>query len=80
MDKANLLLDPMCMKLMYRFNFRDCLYLDENGHKTRTCVRQDGFCCFVCPSETPHWRRKDEAKKPIAASKQISMDSFWGEL
>jgi len=79
-DKANLLLDALCMELMYRFNFRDCLYLDGNGHKTKPCVRQDGFCCFVCPSETPYWRREDEAREPTAAPAQISMDRFWGEL
>ena len=79
-DKANLLLDALCMELMYRFSFRDCLYLDGNGHKTKPCVRQDGFCCFVCPSETPYWRREDEAREPTAAPAQISMDRFWGEL
>ena len=79
-DKANRLLDALCMELMYRFNFRDCLYLDSNGHKTKPCVRQDGFCCFVCPSETPYWRREDETREVAAALTQMNMDRFWGEL
>ncbi len=74
-DKANRLLDGLCMELMYRFNYRDCLYLDGNGRKTKPCVRQDGFCCFVCPSETPYWRREVEAKQPAEAV-QKRMDSF----
>jgi len=66
-DKANRRLDGLCMELMYRFGFRDCLYLDENGRKTKPCTRSDGFCCFVCPSEIPYWRNEAEAKKPAAA-------------
>jgi hypothetical protein len=76
-DKANRLLDALCMELMYRFDYHDCLYLDKNGYKTKPCVRQDGFCCFVCPSDIPYWRKEDEDKE--LASKQLSMDSFWGD-
>ena len=79
-DKANLLLDALCMELVYRFDFRDCLHLDGNGHKTRPCVRQDGFCCFVCPSDTPYWRREDEARELTSTPAQARLDSFWGEL
>jgi len=74
-DKANHRLDGLCMELMHRFNYRDCLYLDENGHKTTPCNRQDGFCCFVCPSETPYWRKEGEAKEPVAAV-QKTLDGF----
>lgn len=77
-DKANRKLDALCMELMYRFNYRDCLYLDGNGHKTTPCTRADGFCCFVCPSETSYWRREDEVKKPAEAV-QKKIDSFWGD-
>jgi len=59
-DKANRRLDSLCMELMHRFNYRDCVYL-QNGRKTKPCVRPDGFCCFVCPSETPYWRKETEA-------------------
>ncbi len=76
-DKANRLLDALCMELMYRFNYRDCLYLDGNGHKTKSCVRADGFCCFVCPSEIPYWRKEDEIKETVPASVQTKMDNFW---
>ena len=79
-DKGNRLLDGLCMELMYRFDFRDCVYLDKNGHKTKPCIRPDGFCCFVCPSETPYWRKEVEAKEPAEAVVQKRMASFWGEI
>ena len=77
-DKGIWLLVSLCMELMYRFDFRDCVYLDKNGHKTKPCIRPGGFYCFVCPSETPYWRKEAEAKEPVEAA-QKKMDSFWGE-
>jgi len=59
-DEANRLLDALCMELMYRFDFHDCLYL-ENGRKTKPCTDADGFCCFACPSDKPYWH--DEERK-----------------
>lgn len=61
-DKANLLLDALCRELMYRFDFRDCLYI-ENGRKTKPCTRADGLCCFVCPSAKPYWRNEEQEGK-----------------
>jgi len=61
-DKAKLLLDALCMELMYRFNYRDCLYI-ENGRKTKPCIRQNGLCCFVCPSEKPYWRGEEKREE-----------------
>ena len=75
-DKANLLLDALCTELMYRFNYRDCLYLDGNGHKTKPCARADGFCCFVCPSEIPYWQKEDETKEPVIPPVQTKVDNF----
>ncbi len=75
-DKANRLLDGLCMELMYRFNYRDCLYLDGNGCKTKPCTRPDGFCCFVCPSETPYWQKEFRDKEPAEAMMQKRMDNF----
>ena len=61
-DEASSLLDVLCRELMYRLNYRDCLYL-ENGKKTKPCIRADGSGCLVCPSETPYWRGEEEGQK-----------------
>ena len=60
-DRANVLLDALCMELMYRLDYRDCFYI-ESGKKTKPCVRRDGFFCFVCPSEKSYWdvEKKEE--------------------
>jgi hypothetical protein len=61
-DKASTLLHVLCGELKYRFNYRDCLYM-ESGKKTKPCVRSDGSGCLVCPSETPYWRGEEEGPK-----------------
>jgi len=53
-EKARDKLHYLCMELMYRLDYRDCLYI-ENGKKTKPRVRQDGFGCFVCPSRRRWW-------------------------
>lgn len=48
-------------ELRTRFGFYDCLYLDENGKKTRHCLHNaDGFFCQVCPCESgnPYWEKE----------------------
>ena len=61
-DEASSLLDVLSRELMYRLNYRECLYM-ENGKKTEPCVRPDGSGCLVCPSETPYWRGEEEGQK-----------------
>ena len=47
-------------ELRQRFDFYDCLYL-ENGKKTRGCLHNDdGFFCQVCPCRlnNPYWEKE----------------------
>lgn len=57
----------LCTELKY--NYHDCLYLDENGKKARGCLSNpNGFWCQTCPSSVPHWQ--DELMSlPSASSK-----------
>jgi len=47
-------------ELRQRFNFYDCLYI-ENGKKTKGCLHNDdGFFCQVCPCKpgNPYWEKE----------------------
>jgi len=35
--------------------FTTCLYINEDGIKTRTCAEKDGLTCWACPSEFKYW-------------------------
>ena len=55
-NEAQRKLHTLCDELKYRFNFHDCLYLDENGKKTKRCIGGlDEWWCQVCPSERAWW-------------------------
>lgn len=54
-DKAMELLMDLCGELQNRHNYTDCLYLNEDGRKTRKCVDERGFFCMVCPSARKYW-------------------------
>lgn len=48
----------LCSELNHK-GFDVCLYLDENGKKTKNCLSNpDGFWCLVCPSFYPYWEKE----------------------
>jgi len=58
-DEANRKLDGLCQTLM-AMGYRDCLYIDENGNKTRSCLNSEitPYGCWICPSERKYWREE----------------------
>ena len=55
-DEALKKLDIYC-DLLKALGFYDCLYIDENGKKTKGCLRNDqpNWFCRVCPSQKRYW-------------------------
>ena len=48
-------------QMQVQHNFYDCLYLDEQGKRTKGCLHNDdGFFCLVCPCRTtnPYWEKE----------------------
>lgn len=55
-NEAQEKLHHLCLELKYHFNYRDCLYLDENGKKTKRCIDEgDGWWCQCCSSDREYW-------------------------
>lgn len=62
-DKAKEKLNLLCLELQYRFNYRDCLYI-ENGKKTKSCLKEPGgWFCNTCPSTREYWVEEMEFKE-----------------
>ena len=57
-DQANKKLRVLCDNLQ-GMGYTDCLYLDQNGKKTKKCLpTDDPYGCRVCPSAIPYWRQE----------------------
>ena len=56
--QANERLSSLCTELKLKYNFNDCLYI-ENGKKTRGCLTE-GLGCRVCPcsSDKNYWEKE----------------------
>ncbi|MBU1449191.1 hypothetical protein KKF45_05095 [Patescibacteria group bacterium] len=53
--KANELLSLLATELKVKYNFNECLYM-ENGKKTKKCLPPgDEIGCRVCTSDYPWW-------------------------
>ena len=51
-------LSSLCSELKM-WDYVDCLYINEKGEKTRSCLdNPDGFWCQVCSSEYPYWEEE----------------------
>jgi len=49
-------LSNLCIELKLKYNFNECLYLDEEGKKTKKCLPPgDDIGCRVCPSAINYW-------------------------
>lgn len=58
--QANEKLSVLCSNLR-GLGYEDCLYLDEEGKKTRKCLSQgDDIGCRVCPSTRKYWEEEFE--------------------
>ena len=55
--QANERLSGLCTQLQ-GMGYEDCLYLDDNGEKTLSCLQQGGHGCRVCPSKIHYWKRE----------------------
>ncbi|MBA7653787.1 hypothetical protein ES703_61648 [subsurface metagenome] len=54
-DEAKEKLNLLRLELRIR-GYRDCLYLDENGKKTKSCLKEPGeWFCNTCPSDREYW-------------------------
>lgn len=52
-------LGVLCTELKLKYHYCDCLYLDELGKKTRSCLNNSGgFWCQVCSSDYPYWQNE----------------------
>lgn len=49
-------LEGLCRNLQ-AMGFHDCLYLDESGKKTRSCLISS-MTCLVCPSTIKYWEKE----------------------
>lgn len=57
-SEANKRLSALCDELKIKYNYNDCLYM-ENGVKTRKCYEPgDSLGCRVCPSEIRYWEKE----------------------
>lgn len=52
---ANVKLGYLCDQLE-ALGYTDCLFLDQNGKKTRSCL--EGIGCRACPSSTRYWEQE----------------------
>jgi len=50
-------LSLLCSELKAR-GYEDCLYRDDQGRKTVSCLGQGGIGCRVCPSKIPYWEQE----------------------
>lgn len=55
--QANERLSVLCTQLQ-GIGYEDCLYLDDNGLKTLSCLQQGGPGCRVCPSKIHYWEQE----------------------
>ena len=55
--QANVKLDTLCDELKLR-GYEDCLYLDEEGKRTRSCLSSGDTGCRVCPSRIHYWEQE----------------------
>lgn len=86
-DKARELLWLLVKELRARFNFHDCLYL-EDGKKMRNCLsNEDGFWCNVCCCEhdNPYWSAEifdlpSSEVKPTHAKQGATQETFLRKL
>jgi len=59
-DKALSFLEALCIELKAK-GFRDCLYKNEFGKKTKHCLvnpDQPAWFCRVCPSQHSYWEEE----------------------
>ncbi|GAI80584.1 unnamed protein product [marine sediment metagenome] len=71
-NEAQERLHYLCLELKQHYS--DCLYLNENSKRFRSCLSEPGgFWCQVCPSSVAYWaqelmnlpgRRVSKAKQP----------------
>lgn len=55
--QANVKLSALCDELKLR-GYEDCLYLDEEGKRTRSCLSSGDTGCRVCPSRIRYWEQE----------------------
>ena len=56
-NEAQEKLHYLCLELKQHYS--DCLYLNENGKRTKSCLSNpDGFWCQVCPSSVSYWAQE----------------------
>ena len=49
--EANEKLSTLCTELKLKYSYNECLYLDDQGKKTKKCLEPgDSLGCRVCPS------------------------------
>ena len=57
--KSNELLSLLATELKVRYNYNQCLYLNENGEKTKKCLPPgDNIGCRVCTSDRKWWEEE----------------------
>ncbi len=53
--EANEKLSALCTELKLKYNYNECLYLDDQGRRTKKCLEpSDDLGCRVCPSSTTY--------------------------
>lgn len=57
-NEAQRKLSLLCSELKLR-GYEDCLYIDNNGNKTKSCLNEPGgWWCQVCPSTRCYWEEE----------------------
>jgi hypothetical protein len=54
--QASSKLSTLCTQLKL-LGYEDCLYLDNDGKKTKKCL-EGTLGCLVCPSKFPYWEKE----------------------